>query len=262
MVDMSTDQTSDDQLVAAVCALALMGIAGAMVPLRAHVTPTTIAFVLVTLVVLIATIAGQLAGVFAAVVATLSFDFLFTKPYLSLKIASADDAEITALLLACGLMVGTLSARASRTRSEITEAKLRLRQLHRLAEMVVAGTDPREVATLAERDLAELFDLQSCRFELAPAKGDMPVLHRSGALDGPNLYVSTKVGFELPRRGVALPVLSHGREVGRFVMMPTEGVGTSMDQRIIAVALADQVGAAIGMAGASGAAFGDGLHRG
>ena len=61
------------------------------------------------------------------------------------------------------------------------------------------------------------------------------------------LYQGSGLGFELPRDGVALAVLASGREVGWFVMTPTTGVGTSLDECIVAVAVADQVGAAIAL---------------
>ena len=51
--------------------------------------------------------------------------------------------------------------------------------------------------------------------------------------------------FELPRDGVELPVTGGGERLGRFVLMPTAGVGISKERRLIAVALADQLGAAL-----------------
>jgi hypothetical protein len=51
--------------------------------------------------------------------------------------------------------------------------------------------------------------------------------------------------FELPREGVDLPVSGSGRVLGRFVLMPTAGVGISKERRLSAVALADQVGASL-----------------
>ena len=38
-------------------------------------------------------------------------------------------------------------------------------------------------------------------------------------------------------------MLARGHEIGRFVLEPTAGVVTTLDQRIVAVAIADQVGA-------------------
>ena len=51
--------------------------------------------------------------------------------------------------------------------------------------------------------------------------------------------------LELPREGAELPVLARGQQIGRFVLEPNEGVGVSLEQRLVAVAIADQVGAAL-----------------
>lgn len=55
----------------------------------------------------------------------------------------------------------------------------------------------------------------------------------------------TRGGFELPSDGAELQVLSRGQPVGRFVLVPKPGTGFSLDQRVVAVALADQVGAVL-----------------
>ena len=52
-------------------------------------------------------------------------------------------------------------------------------------------------------------------------------------------------GLEFPSEGVALLVLNRGHDIGRFVLVPTPGEGASLEQRVVAVALADQVGAAV-----------------
>jgi len=52
-------------------------------------------------------------------------------------------------------------------------------------------------------------------------------------------------GFELPAEGVELPVYNRGHQVGRYVLKPSSGVGVSLEQRVVALGLADQVGAAL-----------------
>jgi hypothetical protein len=36
-------------------------------------------------------------------------------------------------------------------------------------------------------------------------------------------------------------VLARGREIGRFVLIPTPGIATTLEERVVAVAIADQV---------------------
>ena len=50
-------------------------------------------------------------------------------------------------------------------------------------------------------------------------------------------------GFELPAGGVELPVLARGQHIGRFVLVPTPGHSASLEERLVAVAIADQVAA-------------------
>jgi len=50
---------------------------------------------------------------------------------------------------------------------------------------------------------------------------------------------------ELPAEGIALPVLSRGQIVGRFVLDFGPGAGATLEQRVVAIALADQVGASL-----------------
>ena len=50
---------------------------------------------------------------------------------------------------------------------------------------------------------------------------------------------------ELPAEGIALPVLSRGQIVGRFILDFGPGAGATLEQRVVAIALADQVGASL-----------------
>jgi hypothetical protein len=50
---------------------------------------------------------------------------------------------------------------------------------------------------------------------------------------------------------VELPVLSQGRQVGRFVLTPRRGVGAPLEARVVGVAIADQVGSVLSRTGAS-----------
>ena len=58
-------------------------------------------------------------------------------------------------------------------------------------------------------------------------------------------YVARRHGLELPAEGAALPVVSCGRTVARFVLVPTPGVGVSTHARLAAVVIGDQVGLSI-----------------
>jgi hypothetical protein len=46
----------------------------------------------------------------------------------------------------------------------------------------------------------------------------------------------------LPGPEIALLVQIQGRTLGRFVLIPTPGIPVSLERRVVAVAIADQVG--------------------
>ena len=73
---------------------------------------------------------------------------------------------------------------------------------------------------------------------------ELPELGRLGALDaGHRRFVGNEL--TLPDEGAAIRVLGRGRELGRLVLVPGPDVGVSIDEGRIAVAIADQLGAAL-----------------
>lgn len=222
-----------------------VGVAGALVGLRGNIANANIALVLVVVVVLAAALGGRGPGAFTAIMAAVSFDFFHTQPYLSLTINSRDDAETAALLLVVGLIVGHIASRSRVSRAAASEGRTEIERIHRLAEQVARGDDPADVILAGQAELTALLGLRDCRFE--PSGGSpLPRLDRTGALPQGIGLRYARGGFELPPEGVELPVLTRGQPVGRFVLTPTAGAPASLEQRIVAVAIADQVGAALG----------------
>ena len=101
------------------------------------------------------------------------------------------------------------------------------------------------VQTNVERELTTLLSLRGCAFEQVPYDHPLPSFERSGAVDATvHRYVGGE--FALPADGVAIPVFVRGVEVGRLVLEPRPDVGVSLEERVVAIAVADQLGAAIG----------------
>ena len=243
----TTDRREDRDSAVAGIVLAALGpiaAAAALVSVRGTFGSTNTALVLVLVVLVAALTGGRIAGAVAAVSAVLAFDFFHTEPFLSLTIDSTDDLITTILLLPIGLLVGTVASRARAARRDADASHDQMHRVHRLAEMTARGEDPAVVLDHAQQDLIGLLGLADCRFEALPYETDLPVLERSGTVVT-DRHRYTLEGFELPADGVALPVLARGRPVGRFVLVPTPGTGVSLERRIVAVALADQAGAAL-----------------
>jgi hypothetical protein len=239
----------EDRDVAAAVGILIAGVgpivvAGALVPLRGDMTHANVALVFVVLVVLAAACGGRGAGAIAAIVSTISFDFFFTLPYQSLTIDSADDFETTVLLLVVGLLVGEVVVRANRVRFARDQGRDEITRIHRVAEQVASGAHANAVREAVETELIGLLGLRDCFFEERPYSAQRPRLERSGAVPT-RVHRFAGQEFALPEDGLELPVLSRGHEAGRLVLIPDPQVGVSLEARIVAISLADQLGAAL-----------------
>jgi hypothetical protein len=221
---------------------------GAVLALAREVFEQPIAaMILMIVVVAVAALGGRVAGVITALAAMLSFDFFHTRPYLSLTIDSRDDVETTIVLLIAGLIVGTLASSGRRARHRASDARSEINRIHHVAEVAASGADVATVIGTAQDELRALLTLRESRFEAIPFDDDIrrPRLGRNGSIElQPIMRFARsghRTGFELPDEGVDLPVLARGREIGRFVLVPTPGVATSLEERVVAVAIADQV---------------------
>ena len=227
---------------------AAVGVAALMATARSFFGTTNAALVLMIVVVAVAALGGRVAGIVTALAAVVSFDFFHTEPYLSLAIDSArrhrDDG-------AAADRRGVrrhdrLSGRLARRREG--SAQDDIRRIHRVAEAAATGADAADVVAAAQDELRELLTLRECRFEALPADARLPRIGRNGAIEGATTMRygrgdDGRGGFELPADGVELPVLARGQHIGRFVLVPTPGVAVALEQRVVAVAIADQVAA-------------------
>jgi uncharacterized protein DUF4118 len=228
--------------------LGTVATAVALVPLRTRIDNTNLALILVVVVVLAAIVGDRTTGAVAAIVATMSFDFFLTQPYLSMRIESADDIETALILLAVGLIVGEVAERGRRSRRESERAAQAIARVHRVSEQIAHGATLDDVVGAVRRELTGLLQLRDCWLELPPFQWPMPRVERGGTLEAAEHHWSRR-GFALPEFGVQLPVLEAGHEVGRLVLMSDPAVTVTLEERVIAVALADQLGSAAGMAG-------------
>jgi len=225
------------------CTVAVLTAAG-LVGLRDTISSADVVLVLVLVVVLAAAAGGREAGACTAVVAAVSFDFFHTRPYNELRIASRDDVVTTVLLLIVGLGVGQVAARARRARTSAKERTGELNRIYRVAELAARGDDPSDVIMGAQAELASLLGLRDCRFEAAPFGRSLDRLERGGIVSWPEPNIR-RSGYELPVDGAELLVVGRGNTLGRFVLEPVPHAAVSLEQRVVAVAIADQVGAVL-----------------
>jgi K+-sensing histidine kinase KdpD len=230
-------------------------ISGILVLVRDELYPTNAALVLVLPVLAAAILCGRRGGVVSAVVAALCFDFFFTRPYSSFSIDRGDDIETMVVLLVVGLVVGELVVRAWRSRHLAYTSRREVDQVRRVAELAAGQGSTGRLITVVEREVVELLGARGARFERAPFSTSLPRLgHEKVTIGGDDDDALVPPG---PSNEVSLPVWGGGREIGRVVLvLPEDSTGATLpsDDRALAVALVDQLGAVLAAAGESGTA--------
>jgi K+-sensing histidine kinase KdpD len=221
-----------------------IAIAALLIPFRDTFAATAAALVLVAVIVGVSVPGDRVSGYLATISSTLSFDVLLTEPYGRLAITHRSDLETAICLFVVGIAVTELSVRSRRHRETATEESEHLGLLHSVSEMVASGASEEDVARIVREQLIDLLHLRSCRYSATPAERPVFRIEDSGnVLLAGRLWAVDSMG--LPGPEIELPVKVEGRAVARFVLTPTPGWPVSPDRRLVAVALADQVGAAL-----------------
>jgi K+-sensing histidine kinase KdpD len=219
-------------------------VSAALVPFRSGFPNTDAALVLVVVIVAVAALGHRPAGVVAAVSTAVWFDFFLTEPYERFTITRHSDIETTVLLLVVGVAVTEIAARSAKHRATAIEEANFVARIHGAAAAVATGESAPSVVTLVAAQLTDLLSLRHCRFD--PAASDQPgarIWQNGDVFLGAVPWGVEQMG--LPGREVELPVVYGGRFYGRFVLVPTPGKPISRERRVVASALADQVGAAL-----------------
>ena len=225
-------------------------ISGILVLVRDELYPTNAALVLVLPVLAAAILCGRWGGVVSAVVAALCFDFFFTRPYSSFSIDRGDDIETMVVLLVVGLVVGELVVRAWRSRyARVHES---------IARSIRSGGSPSSrpgrarpvVSSPSSRTRWSRSSARAARGSSgSPFLTSLPRLgHDKVTIGGDEDGADDVAASRRPANEVALPVWGGGREIGRVVLvLPEDSTGATLpsDDRALAVALVDQLGAVL-----------------
>jgi len=210
---------------------------------REHVAAANLALVFVVGIVAVAAGTGRRgAAAAAAVSSALSFDFFCTRPYLSFRITSSSDLTTEIILVVVGLAVGELAARGRQARRQAEAGTDRLERVHGLGERIAAGEDPQFVVMAVAQELREILSLRDCRFSSEPVTDAGARIEPDGTVTiVGRLWQADKLG--LPTRKVELPVRGGGKVLGSFLLTPSPALPVERDSCLLAVALADQLGA-------------------
>ena len=224
--------------------VAPLAVCAALILVRADIDRSTAALVLVLPVVLVAVVGGSGPAALAAVVASLSFDALLTRPYYRLEIHAAEDVEATVILGVVGVVVGQFVARETRSRVRSTARGSELEALVSMVTAAARSADGPQLADRAAAALEEMLDLRECRWAAGYHGEAYPRLAPGGEVSGQG--VSPRDRAPLPENGVEVPVVAGGHEFGRLVLVPSGSAPVSREERIVALAIADAL--AIGLA--------------
>jgi K+-sensing histidine kinase KdpD len=224
--------------------LAPLGIAAALIPFRATFAATAAALVLVAVVVAIAANGSRMAGLLAALSASIWFDFFLTRPYERFAMSHRPDIETAISLFVVGIAVTELAARNRLHHRVAVEESDHVGSIYYLSELVAKGAPAEQVIEWASDELVELLHLRSCRYEAGFSDHKVTQLEHDG-----NVHLGTvRWGVQqmgLPGQQLELKVQSQGTTFGRFLLEPTPGWPVSVQRRVVAVAIADQVGASL-----------------
>ncbi len=235
-----------DRLAVLAGLAAPLALAAILVPFRTSFPNTDAALALIVVVVAVAANGDRLAGILAAASAAVWFDFFLTKPYERFTITSRTDIETTVLLLVIGVAVTELAVWGRRQHTVASRRAGYLEGINSAAQAVAAGGSPTTLIEQVTSQLTQLLSLRSCRFQYGVAGIGQPArLRHDGSVTlGNRAWDCDAEGFPADA-DIELLVEGGGLFQGRFLMAPVPGARPTLEQRLLAVALADQVGAAL-----------------
>jgi K+-sensing histidine kinase KdpD len=228
--------------------MAPLALATVLVPVRGSVPNTSAALALVLVVVAVAAAGRRLAGITAAVSAAVWFDFFLTVPYERFTITRRADIETTVLIVAVGIAVTEIAVRRRRQHTAAARRAGYLDGISAVAGAVATGAEPQMLVEEVCGQLTLLLGLSACRFQNGAAGiGRPPRLLRDGRIVVAGQTWDVQIAGMPPGRDTELLAEVGGLLVGRFLLSPGAG-RPALEQRRVAVGLADQAGAALASA--------------
>jgi len=178
-------------------------------------------------VVVIAARYGRGPSILAAVASSLAFDFFFTRPFLSLRIADPRLGMTVAVLLLVGLVISERTAALrDRSRTAIEHAR-RIAALYALTRDLARAADDREIEQAARRHVARL------------VAGEVSFVRRNDGAEPDSivawvLHHGRRAGTgttQYPDAGATyLPLMAGDRALGAMIVRP-RSAGTLLNAR-------------------------------
>jgi len=216
---------------------------------RESVTSVTAVLVLVLLVVAAASSGIRSAGIVAALSGGVWFDFFLTEPYGRLTIDDRNDIGAAVLLVLIGAAVTEVALWGHRQQARASRRAGYLDGVLGTVEIVTLRQDtPEELIRHIGEQVRLVLGVSQCRFVPGPV-----VDPRIAILDHQGLVTRREHRIDVDRDGLpsdeytALVVHRGGATVGHFVLTSAGAIARpSLEQRKVAVLLADQAGSVLG----------------
>ncbi len=242
---MPRDALSNRAVARAAAVLAPPALCALLVPFRDTAANTDAALILVLVIVAVATAGDRPAGVLAAVSAGVWFDFFLTTPYESFAINGRHDIETGVLLLLVGVAVTEIALWGRRQHALADQSAGYLAGLHDASETAAVGSTPPSVLIdRVCRQITIVLGLRGCRFDYGTGLGNPRLRHDGQVFTGRTAVAVEELGLPTDRE-VELLVASGGSYRGRFLLDAPPRCRPTVEQRVVAASLADQVGAAL-----------------
>jgi hypothetical protein len=239
---------SRDRLAVVAALVAPLALTLILVPFRTSFPNTDAALALVLVVVAVGMNGYRLAGYLAALSAAVWFDFFLTRPYEEFSMTRREDVETTVLLLVIGVAVTELAVWGRREHAAASRRAGYLDGINAAAQAVAAGDSPSRLIEQVSGRLTELLSLRTCTFQYGRAGLGRPArparLRNDGRVVAGHRTWDTAEAFP-DDTDIELLVEKGGVLQGRFLMKANPDARPTLERRLVAIALADQVGAAL-----------------
>ena len=244
------DRRPSTSILFAVALAAPLAVSALLATLRGVLANDNAALVLVLIVVAVAAAGHRPSALVAALSSAMWFDFFLTKPYYRFTIADRDDIETAVLLVLVGIAVTEIALWGRRQQGRASRRHGYLDGVVSAARMAATGETPAPaVVSFVSDQIVAVLGVDKCEFKPGNP-GPHPRLNHDGSVTRDGKLVDVDRSGLPTDDVIEIVVESHGRIFGRFEMFcATRVVWPNLEQRLVAVTLAEQAGAALAAAG-------------
>ncbi|MXG90556.1 DUF4118 domain-containing protein [Nocardioides flavescens] len=220
--------------------LAPPAVSGLLSLARDQVSAVNAVLVMVVLVVAVAAGGSRVAGVVAALSAAAWFDFFWLPPFRTFTIAQRDDVETAVLLMLVGLALTEIVLWGRRRQADASRREGYLSGVVRAATTVARG-EATSGATLTSvsQQIADVLGVERCRYVEGPPRAGAQLDQDGEVRRAGRVLDVRRAGLPVDDVTV-IPVVRAGEVVGRFELTSaSHAVWPTLEQRLVAVTLAD-----------------------